>query len=284
MRWDTHASSSQSDLTTSLHSGQIPGIDKARSCQKQWEGVGHHTGKTATACQTKGRTRPCHLTLGAMGCECGDIAAGSITPRPRGHPGTTGWAIHSSPPSISTPNSKGSFLALGKLWSFSPEVTSLTVAHTAELFWGNAGPLGRLRSVQSRTWESPEEHSPQQWGMSTHPPFQTSALSLTAREISSLLKPDLYLPLTLIKRGFASWLRQRKKVGRAHWQVNPLTGSGLTLNCCNQTQSANDTKSKTCSPLCKLSWGFVLRWGGKAVCSAREWATFMWSEWSEHAK
>lgn len=76
MRWVTHANSSQSDPITSLHSGQIPGIDKARSCQKQWEGMGQHTGKTVTLCQTKGRTRPCRPTPGAMGCECGDIAAG----------------------------------------------------------------------------------------------------------------------------------------------------------------------------------------------------------------
>lgn len=48
-------------------------------------------------------------------------------------------------------------------------------------------------------------------------PFKTSAVSLTAREILSLLKSVLKLPLTSIKRGFASWLRENQKnVGRAY--------------------------------------------------------------------
>ena len=144
------------------------------------------------------------------------------------HPGTASQIIHSSPLVSSIqfhPYLREKWPGLGQtviLYSWSNKFQGSPRCWTAlRQFWffwtftvipeqkpesyvpnyprGHGPPVPPITSLQSAGYVRPIC------------PFKTSAVSLPACEILSLLKSVLNLPLTSIKRAFTSWLRENKK-------------------------------------------------------------------------
>lgn len=124
-------------------------------------------------------------------------------------------ALPLHPQSSSTLIFEKSGLALAKLWPFITGATNFRVAHVAEQLSGNFGSFNSHPTTEAWSYvylftregmvPRPPITSLQSAGyVGPICPFKTSAVSLTACEILSLLKSVLKLPLTSIKRGFAS--------------------------------------------------------------------------------